>query len=126
MGSFRATEGSCKNFKNILGGLTSNKKIKSLSLPSYPCYTPKVLLAPRDNTGPNVLPLSVLTLSTDSLLVAFTLSHHVSITLSPSVAISAFIESVSLILLRLILSPKVAPLSFDALKITSPFEFGVP
>jgi hypothetical protein len=61
------------------------------------------------------------------LLVAFALSHHVTITLfSPCVTISAFIESVSLVLLRLILSPKVVPPSFEALKITSPFEFGVP
>jgi len=57
--------------------------------------------------------------------VAFALSHHVTITLSPAVAISAFIESVSLVLLRFILSPKVAPPLIEALKITSSFVLGV-
>jgi hypothetical protein len=37
----------------------------------------------------------------------------------PSVAISAFIESVLSVLLRLILSSKVVPPSFEALKITA-------
>jgi len=56
----------------------------------------------------------VLTLRNGSLLVAFALSHRITITLfSPCVTISAF-ESVSLVLLRLILSPKVVPPSFEA------------
>jgi predicted benzoate:H+ symporter BenE len=54
------------------------------------------------------------------LLVRIRDYRTVTITLfSPCVTISAFIESVSLVLLRLILSPKVVPPSFEALKIIS-------
>ena len=39
---------------------------------------------------------------------------------------TAFCDSASVGLLRLILSPKVAPTSVEALNITSPFAFAVP
>jgi hypothetical protein len=52
-----------------------------------------------------------------SLLYIFVLFHQVTITCSPSVAaISALIEPELVELLRLILSPKVEPLSVEALK----------
>ena len=74
--------------------------------------------------GPNVVPLSVLTLTTGSSLVALR-SHHVIITLLPSAAISALIESADVVLLRLILSANVTPLSADDLNSTSELLFGV-
>lgn len=73
------------------------------------------------NSGPNVAPSSVDTRRTGTLLVAFALSHQVTNTLSPTVCISALIESTPVVLLRFILSPKVAPLSLEALKKTSSF-----
>ena len=68
--------------------------------------------------GANVVPLSVLIVTTGSLLVAFR-SHHVTITLSLSAAICTSCDSASVLLLRLILSVNVAPPSVEALNITS-------
>src|SRR5829696_39115 len=81
---------------------------------------PIVPLVASINIGPNVAPLSLLTLATGVSLVSF-LSHHVTYTLFPDAAISASSESASVVLLRFILSPKVTPLSVDALNITSIF-----
>src|SRR5215213_7223667 len=67
-----------------------------------------VPLVPSITTGANVCPLSVDTLSTDSLdPVIGLVSHHDIYTLFPAATISAFCDSVSVELLRLILSPKV-------------------
>ena len=68
-----------------------------------------VPLVPSISTGPNVCPASADTLSTDSLdPVSALVSHHDTYTLfSPAATISAFCDSVSLELLRLILSPNV-------------------
>ena len=63
------------------------------------------------NKGPNVVPLSLLTLTTGSLLVWFR-SYHVIITLLPLAAISALTESAFVVLLKLILSENVTPVSF--------------
>src|SRR5215213_3886476 len=94
-----------------------------ISSPS--CYLPPspppiVPLVASINIGPNVAPLSVLTLATGVSLVSF-LSHQDTYTLFPDAAISASSESAAVVLLRFILSPKVAPLSVDALNITSSF-----
>src|ERR671910_3166112 len=70
------------------------------------------------NTEPNVPPLSLLTLMTGVSLVWF-VSHQVTTTLSPSESISTLEESKSVVLLKLILSPKVCPPSVDTLKFTS-------
>jgi hypothetical protein len=76
------------------------------------------------SNGPNVAPLSVLTLTTGSSLVALC-SHHVMITLLLSAAISAAIESAAVVLLKLILSANVIPPSADDLNSTSELLFGV-
>lgn len=84
-----------------------------------------VSLELRGINGPNVNPLSILALNTGSSLVWFS-SHYVTIISSPSVAaISALIESMLVVLLRLILSPNVAPLSVEALNITSELLLGM-
>jgi hypothetical protein len=75
--------------------------------------------------SPNVLPLSLLILSSGSLLVAF-LSHQLTYKSLPAAAIPTLIESVAGELLRLTLGPNVLPLLFEALNITSPLLFGVP
>gem|GEM_PF-3502487 len=76
------------------------------------------------SNGPNVAPLSVLTLTTGSSLVALC-SHHVMITLLPYAAISVTIESAAVVLLRLILSANVTPPSADDLNCTSELLFGI-
>ena len=65
------------------------------------CYEPTVSLDVSLNIGPNVAPLSVLALTTGCSLVTFP-SHQVIITLLPSAAISALMESAVVVLLRLI------------------------
>ena len=87
-------------------------------------YSPIVPLDVSLSTGPNVVPLSVLILTTGSSLVELR-SHHVIITLLPSAAISALIESAVVVLLRLILSANVIPLSLDDLNNSSELLFGV-
>ena len=57
---------------------------------------------------------------TGSFVVSFH-SHHVTNTLTPDVVNSASINSVPVVLLRLIMSTNVGHLSIDALKITSLF-----
>jgi hypothetical protein len=49
----------------------------------------------------------------------------VTTTLSASESISALVESAAVVLLRLILSPKLIPVSVDALNITSLLLFAV-
>src|SRR5919106_4853675 len=85
---------------------------------------PRVPLAASISNGPNVSPPSLLTLATGTSLVWF-VSHQLTTTVSPSPAISTFQESASVVLLRLILSPNVAPPSVEALNITSSFPFSV-
>src|SRR5919106_4758740 len=81
------------------------------------------------NIGPNVSPPSVLILATGVSLVWFAavvaVSHQLTTTASPSPAISTLQESASVVLLRFILSPKVAPPSVEALNITSSLPFSV-
>src|SRR5688572_24822616 len=86
--------------------------------------TPIVPLAPSLNVGPNVSPPLALTLITGVSDVAF-LSHHVTITFSPSAAISTSSDCTSVVLLKLTLSANVAPPSVDALNITSSLLFAV-
>src|SRR5215212_4138661 len=81
---------------------------------------PDVVLLDNCIISPNVLPLSLLTLSTGSLLVAF-LSHQLTYTLLSEAAICASFDSLLLELLRFVLSPNVFPASVDALNITSSF-----
>jgi hypothetical protein len=67
------------------------------------------------NNGPKVAPLSSsLTLITGVSCVWF-VSHHVTTTLSASESISTLVESASVVLLRLIFSPKDEPPSVVAL-----------
>src|SRR5919199_747507 len=86
---------------------------------------PELLLPESFIISPKVLPLSLLTLITGSLDVAFALSHQVTYTLFPAAFISASIESTLGVLLRFVLFDHVLPPSVDALNITSPFLFGV-
>jgi hypothetical protein len=90
------------------------KNIKISS--SYPvsAASPLVPLVASFRSGPKVAPLSLLILATGSSLIAFR-SHQVTITLSPSAAISTSCDSVLVLLLRFILSAKVAPPSVEAL-----------
>src|SRR5215212_12134866 len=81
---------------------------------------PDVVLLDNCIISPNVLPLSLLTLSTGSLLVALR-SHQLTYTLLSDAAICASCDSLLLELLRLILSPNVLPPSVEALNITSSF-----
>src|SRR3712207_3120814 len=83
-----------------------------------------VPLVPSITIGPNVSPASVLILATGTSLV-WLVSHQLTTTVSPSPAISTLQESASVVLLRLILSSKVAPPSVEALNITSSFPFSV-
>jgi hypothetical protein len=70
--------------------------------------SPMVPFGASCNMGPNVASLSLLTLITGVSLVWF-VSHQVTTTLSPSEYISTLEESKSVVLLKLILSPKVCP-----------------
>jgi hypothetical protein len=81
-------------------------------------YSPIVPFAASFSSGPNVSPLSSLTLITGTSLVSL-VSHHVITTLSASESISTLVESASVVLLRFTLSPNVTPLSVDALNNTS-------
>ncbi len=83
-------------------------------------FVPSSYLADSIIFSPNDLPLSLLTLSTGSLLVALR-SHHVTYTLLPDAAISASCELDFGVLLKFILLPNVLPPSVDALNITSSF-----
>lgn len=83
-----------------------------------PAYSPIVPFVASCNNGQNVFPILLLTLITGILLVLFA-SHHVPTTLSASESISTSLESASVVLLKFIFSPKVCPLSLDALKSTS-------
>src|SRR5215217_7415622 len=81
---------------------------------------PDVVLLDNCIISPNVLPLSLLTLSTGSLLVAF-LSHQLTYTLLSEAAICASCDSELAELLKFILSPNVFPPSVEALNIISSF-----
>src|ERR687891_628779 len=74
-------------------------------------------------TGPKVCHLSVDTLSTDSLdPFSGLVSHHDTYTFLPAATISAFCDSASVELIRLILSSNVCPPSIEALNTTSQFS----
>jgi hypothetical protein len=68
--------------------------------------------------SPNVLPLSLLTRITGSLLVALR-SHQLTYTLLSDADISGLSESMPVELLRFVLAPNVLPLSVEALNIIS-------
>src|ERR687897_1261791 len=91
------------------------------SVPSTSLIVP---LVANINIGPNVAPLSLLTLITGVLAVSF-VSHHVITMFPPSASIMASTELVPVVLLRLVLLPNVVPPSIDALNMTSSFPFAV-
>src|SRR5918995_3528290 len=92
--------------------------------PCPPLPADNVPISPSLRIGPNVAPLSLLILSTDSLVLFAGLvlvSHQLTYTLSSCATISAFCESASVELLRFILSSNVSLVSLEALNITSQF-----
>src|SRR5215218_5864657 len=92
----------------------------SVIISSSCTYSP---IVPSITTGPKVCHLSVDTLSTESLdPFSGLVSHHDTYTFLPAATISAFCDSASVELLRLILSPNVCPPSVEALNITSQFS----
>ena len=86
----------------------------------YPPSVPIVPFVASFSIGPNVLPLSILILITGTLDVKL-LSHNDTSTLLRSAAMSAFTESSSFVLLRLILSPNVLLPSVEALTLLHRF-----
>jgi hypothetical protein len=89
-------------------------------VPLVPSLVFIVPLVPSTTIGANVCPASDDTLSTDSLdPFSGLVSNHETYTLFTTAIISAFCESASVELLRLIAFLKVRPLSYEALNITS-------
>ena len=114
-------------FMTFFNNTPSNNR--NLVLKAYGChhqtwvfdmYNELIILADRMIVSPNVLPLSLLTLITGSLIVALR-SHQLTYTLLAAAAICTSCDCELEELLKLILSTNVLPPSVDALNITSSF-----